>query len=242
MENDVFKWGKDMCMLHNIEYVGYEDNFEKFLEMLEMKLRKENRMVKLWCNLEFLPKIKKYDRVIPIYYKKYGRSIVSIKRSLKKGEFFKVLCEVINRLTHRNYMRYIDLKNDILPCCLINLNGQVEVIEDVKETDFKGNDNTLVLRRYESASGMFSHILILLPYIKWAKDNGLEIYFDMSRGDSIYREKDGDNAWEYFYHQTGVKPNPNNGTLISQMFKISDKYKFSYDPGDIDVLIKTGEE
>ena len=69
-----------------IEYIGYEDSFNKFLELLNNKLNDEGRTVKLWCNLEFLPRIKNYKRIKPIYYKKYNNQIVSIKEYLKKEE------------------------------------------------------------------------------------------------------------------------------------------------------------
>ena len=56
-----------MAFDNHIEYIGYEDNFYGFLELLDDRLSKEGKSVKIWCNLEFLPKIKKYGRIIPVY-------------------------------------------------------------------------------------------------------------------------------------------------------------------------------
>ena len=33
-----------------IEYVGYEGSFFEFLNLLDNKLKKENRTIKLWCD------------------------------------------------------------------------------------------------------------------------------------------------------------------------------------------------
>ena len=221
-----------------IEYVGYEDNFFEFLEQLDDKLKNEGRTVKIWCNLEFLPKIKRNRRIIPIYYKKYPCSVTSIKESIKAGKLFEVFCEVIRRLKHRNYIKYFKCgKENKVPCCLINCNGNLELVEDVKSEDFKGMSNTIVLRRYSTENGMFSHLITMLPYLIWAENNNLNVYFDMSRGDSTYREKKGENVWEYFYKQTGYKPCSHNGTIISELFELPDAYKITFEPKHINKIM-----
>ena len=128
-------------------------------------------------------------------------------------------------------------KENKIPYCLNNRNGCLEIFEDFNEKDFKGNNNTLILRRYSVESGMFSHLLVMIPYLLWAKVNNLNVYFDMERGDSTYREKKGENAWEYFYEQIGYKPDRNNGTIISELFKLSDNYKVNFDTQYINEII-----
>lgn len=215
-----------MAVYEYIEYVGSEDNFLKFIDLLNDKLDKEDRKVKLWCNLEFLPKFRSCRRIIPIYYQKYSNQLASIKAAVRKRELLAVFREIYNRITHRSYMRYLKNKdNNIVPCCLINYQDELKVVENVKEEDFYGRMNTIVLRRSSAISGMFSHLMVMLPYFKWAQTNNLSIYFDMSIGDSIYREKKGENAWEYYYQQVGSKPTLDNGTIVSEAFKISDNYK-----------------
>lgn len=230
---------RNMMVNEYIEYIGYEDSFNKFLELLNNKLNDEGRTVKLWCNLEFLPRIKNYKRIKPIYYKKYNNQIVSIKEYLKKRRIIDVLRELINRISHRNYVKYSKFsKNLISQCCLISNNGKLEVAENVKEKDFKGSSNTLVLRRYSEINGMFSHLMVMLPYLKWASSNDINVYFDMSVGDSSYRERNGENAWEYFYEQVNSKPNGDNGTIVSNLLELSDEYKIEFSPKHINNIIE----
>ena len=59
--------------------------------------------------------------------------------------------------------------------------------------------------------------------------NNLNIYFDMSIGDSPYREVEGENAWEYYYEQIGNKPCDNDGTIISYLFELSEEYKIPFE-------------
>lgn len=219
----------------NIEYIGYEGDFLTFLKILSNKLKKEKRAVKIWCDLDFLPKFNNIDRITPIYYKRYPKPSISVKDAVKDGKLFTAFFEIIRRLKckneikYRNYKKYLENKmNNIVSCCLNNSNGNLEVMEGFSEDKFKGSNNTVVLRRYSDESGMFSHLLVLMPYLRWAKDNNLNVYFDMSRGDSIYREKDYENAWDYFYEQPGSKPGDNNGSVISALFKISDNYKIPF--------------
>lgn len=220
-----------------VEYIGFESGFFDFLELFNTKLEKENRSVSLWCNLDFLSKINKnYKMITPIYYREYPYPFSSIKDSIRNGNIREVFREIIRRIKYRNYIKYLKCgENNKIPCCLTSKNGILEVLEDVKEDDFYGKDNTLVLRRYERASGMFSHLLIMLPYLKWADTNNLSIYFDMSCGASVYRENAGENAWEYFYKQIGTKPVSTNGTIISQNFELSKKYKIPYEPSSIPI-------
>lgn len=214
-----------------IEYIGYEDSFSCFLALLDDKLKNEKKTAKIWCNLDFLPKFRSSKRIIPIYYKKYSCSVTSIKASIKDGKLFEAFCEIIKRIKYRNYVKYFNAEREKkVPCCLNNKEGHLEILEDFKEKDFKGANNTIVLRRYEKAAGMFSNLLVMLPYLRWAKNNGLNVYFDMSRGDNAYRENENENAWEYFYEQTGYKPCLNNGTVISELFKLSDEYKIVFEP------------
>lgn len=213
-----------------IEYVGYEGSFFEFLNLLDNKLKKENRTIKLWCDLEFLPKVKKTKRIIPVYYRKYPCAFVSIKDSIKNGDLLEAFREIIRRIKYRNYLKYFKCKKeDKIPCCLVNCNGNLEVVEGVKEEDFKGIDNTLILRCYSIESGIFSNLLYTLPYFKWAAMNNLNIYFDMSIGDSPYREVEGENAWEYYYEQIGNKPCDNDGTIISYLFELSEEYKIPFE-------------
>lgn len=229
----------------HIEYIGYEDNFFDFLEILNNKLKKEKRTVKIWCDLAFLPQFNKMDRIDPIYYKKYPNPSISIKDAVRTGNLFKAFFEIIRRLKckseikYRNYVKYLQNKknNTIVSCCLNNSNGNVEVIEDFSEEKFKGANNTVILRRYSDESGMFSHLLVMMPYLRWARENGLNVYFDMSRGDSIYRERNGENAWDYFYEQVGSKPDKNNGTVISELFRISNNYTIPFRTNCVDDFI-----
>jgi len=163
---------------------------------------------------------------------------------IKSGKLFKAFIEIIRRvkyensIRYKNYIKYLKCKkgNKVF-CCLNNCDGQLELLEAVRETEFKGKNNTIVLRRCSAESGMFSHLLVMMPYLLWAKVNNLNVYFDMERGDSTYREKKGENAWEYFYEQIGYKPERNNGTIISELFKLSDNYKVNFDTQYINEII-----
>lgn len=104
----------------HIEYIGYEDNFFDFLEILNNKLKKEKRTVKIWCDLAFLPQFNKMDRIDPIYYKKYPNPSISIKDAVRTGNLFKAFFEIIRRLKckseikYRNYVKYLQNKKIIL--------------------------------------------------------------------------------------------------------------------------------
>ena len=227
-----------MAFDNYIEYIGYEDNFYGFLELLDDRLSKEGKSVKIWCNLEFLPKIKKYGRIIPVYYRKYSNPIFSIRESVKKGELLKVLRELFNRIKYRNYIKYLKCKKEnIVPCFLNNNNGKLEVNMGVQEIEFKGVDNTIILRRYERDAGMFSNLSVILPYLSWAKDNDLNVYFDMARGDNAYRENEGENAWEYYYRQIGNKPSLSCGSIISELFELPDYYRIAFETKNINKVI-----
>lgn len=227
-----------MAFDNYIEYIGYEDNFYGFLELLDDRLSKEGKSVKIWCNLEFLPKIKKYGRIIPVYYRKYSNPVFSIRESVKKGELLKVLRELFNRIKYRNYIKYLKCKKEnIVPCFLNNNNGKLEVNMGVQEIEFKGVDNTIILRRYEREAGMFSNLLVILPYLSWAKDNNLNVYFDMARGDNAYRENEGENAWEYYYRQTGNKPSLSCGSIISELFELPDYYRIAFETKNMNKII-----
>lgn len=210
----------------HIEYIGVEDNFAEFARLMNDRLERKGSKAVIWSDISIRHlKIDRriYPNLLPVYFRRYNDSPVSLKKLLLKADIAGIVLELVNRHQDGRYKKLRE-KDCICLCCLRKNKGNPEVIENIKEEDFRGFDNVVVLRRPQLYCGMFSHQFVMLPYLMWADKNNLSVYFDMENGSSVYREKDGENAWEYFYDQLDGKPDGNNGTIVSCLFGLSSNY------------------
>lgn len=70
--------------------------------------------------------------------------------------------------------------------------------------DKHSSEKYLIFQRIDF-TGLMTHMLTVMGWIKYAQENGFTLIVDTSQGENKYRENNGENTWELFYKQPMIE-------------------------------------
>lgn len=111
---------------------------------------------------------------------------MNVKQKIKKLFVYKIFCKI------RDEKNYLQKKRKYLKADDIKL-----VIND------KNDSEKFLICKYSGSSGLMTQMVIVLGWLRYAKNHGFTLLVDMTEGKNMYRTAD-ENVWEKFYKQPMV--------------------------------------